>query len=256
MLSALRSKLSYANLIATLALFVALGGSSYAAAHLITGKDVKNSSLTGKDLKNNSVTGKDVKGIRSGDVADGSLLGKDFRAGELPAGPKGDTGPAGPAGPAGATAGAADGDYPDPPPNPTAVLEKATIDMPTSGRIYVQGSVRSATGSCTFTSTAPGTSGNCTMTVGLYVDGQPVPNTARSFGNSSASGGTSFSTNISGSDYDWGLFGVSAVVPAGSHQVQLSGTVVAQPNNATTTGSIGPNAPNAQAIVGGIALGG
>ena len=65
MLSKLRTRLTYANVVATLALFVALGGSSYAAI-TITGKNVKDSSLTGKDIKNNSVTGADVKGIKSG----------------------------------------------------------------------------------------------------------------------------------------------------------------------------------------------
>ena len=50
----------YANVVATLALVVAMGGTSYAAVK-ITGKDVKNSSLTGKDVKNESLTGKDIK---------------------------------------------------------------------------------------------------------------------------------------------------------------------------------------------------
>lgn len=79
---------------AYLALFVALGGSSYAAIK-VTGRNVTDSSLTGKDLRNNSVTGRDVKGIKSGDVTDHSLLAQDFGAGQLPAGPpgpRGDTG--------------------------------------------------------------------------------------------------------------------------------------------------------------------
>ena len=50
----------YANVVATLALVVAMGGTSYAAVKF-TGKDVKNSSLTGKDVKNESLTGKDIK---------------------------------------------------------------------------------------------------------------------------------------------------------------------------------------------------
>ena len=82
---------------ATIAVFVALGGSSYAAIK-VTGKNVKDSSLTGKDLKNNPVTGKDVKGIKTGDVTDRSLLAKDFKAGQLPAGPKGEKGDQGPSG--------------------------------------------------------------------------------------------------------------------------------------------------------------
>lgn len=78
-----------ATLISLIALFVALGGTSYAALS-VTGKNVKNNSLTGADIKNSSITGTDVKNR--------SLRAVDFRAGELPAGaqglqgPKGDTG--------------------------------------------------------------------------------------------------------------------------------------------------------------------
>jgi hypothetical protein len=87
-LAKLRERLTFANVISVLALFVALGGSSYAAL-TVTGKNVKNSSLTGKDVKNNSLTGTDVKRLKSGDVSDHSLLSKDFKTGQLPAGPRG-----------------------------------------------------------------------------------------------------------------------------------------------------------------------
>lgn len=93
------------NLVAYLALFVALSGTSYAATTL--GKNTVGS----KQLRNNSVTSAKVK--------DGSLLGKDFKSSELAKlvgpkgatgatgatgaagqqGPKGDTGAQGPAGP-------------------------------------------------------------------------------------------------------------------------------------------------------------
>lgn len=59
MIHRLRSNLSYANVMATIAVFIALGGSSYAAI-TVTGKNVKDSSLTGKDLKNGSITGIDL----------------------------------------------------------------------------------------------------------------------------------------------------------------------------------------------------
>ena len=49
------------NAVAYLALFVALGGTSFAAATVITGKNVKDSSLTGADVKKGSLTGSDVK---------------------------------------------------------------------------------------------------------------------------------------------------------------------------------------------------
>jgi hypothetical protein len=82
-LAKVRSRLTYGNVVATLALFVALGGSSYAALR-ITGKDVRDGSLTGKDVRNNSLTGKDVKGLTSADIKNGKLLAEDFAAGQLP----------------------------------------------------------------------------------------------------------------------------------------------------------------------------
>ena len=60
MLARLRGQLTYANVVATLALFIALGGSSYAAL-TVTGKDVRNGSLTGKDVKRNSLTGRQIR---------------------------------------------------------------------------------------------------------------------------------------------------------------------------------------------------
>jgi hypothetical protein len=84
-----------------LALFVALGGSSYAAIQ-ISGSSIKNGTITSKDLKNESVKGADVDNgtLTAGDVKNGSLLAADFQSGQLPAGAQG---PAGPQGPPGAT---------------------------------------------------------------------------------------------------------------------------------------------------------
>src|SRR5215208_6344019 len=67
MLALLRDRLTYANVVATLALFVALGGSSYAALS-ITSKDVKNRSLKGGDLKKDTVTGKEIRESKLGRV--------------------------------------------------------------------------------------------------------------------------------------------------------------------------------------------
>ena len=72
---------TYANVVSTLALVLALGGTgAYAAGHL-TGKDVKNGTLTGKDLKDRSVTDKDVA---PGSIGTG-LLSQDVRAALQPA---------------------------------------------------------------------------------------------------------------------------------------------------------------------------
>jgi hypothetical protein len=59
----LRSRLTYANVVATLALFVALSTGGAWAAHqvLIGGKQIKNGSITGKDVKRRSLTGAQIK---------------------------------------------------------------------------------------------------------------------------------------------------------------------------------------------------
>lgn len=79
----------YANVTATLALVVALGGTSFAAV-TITGRNIKNGSVKNADLGTSSVTSTKVK--------DRSLLAKDFKAGQLPTGAKGDKGDTGLAG--------------------------------------------------------------------------------------------------------------------------------------------------------------
>lgn len=61
MLDRLRRRITYANVTATLALFLALGGVSWAAAGKLTGHDLRAHSLTARNYKANSVTGKAVK---------------------------------------------------------------------------------------------------------------------------------------------------------------------------------------------------
>jgi hypothetical protein len=58
-----------ALVVSLLALFVALGGTSYAAI-TVTGANVKNGSLTGPDIKNGSLRGADV---RNGSLSAGDL---------------------------------------------------------------------------------------------------------------------------------------------------------------------------------------
>jgi hypothetical protein len=80
-------RLSYANVMATLGVFLALGGVGYA-----TGVVPANSVGT-RQLKNGAVTEAKVK--------PGSLLAKSFKARQIPAGKQGSTGPTGPQGLAG-----------------------------------------------------------------------------------------------------------------------------------------------------------
>jgi len=94
---------SPAMIVACVALLVALGGTSFAAATQLGRNSVgtlqlKNGAVTNPKIRNNAVN--------SAKVANRSLLRVDFAPGQLPAGPTGPQGPAGPAGPAGA-AGAA-----------------------------------------------------------------------------------------------------------------------------------------------------
>jgi hypothetical protein len=65
-----RGALSYANVMATFAIFVALGGSSYAALK-VTSKDVRDNSLASRDLRDNSITSRDIR--------NGSLTAADFK---------------------------------------------------------------------------------------------------------------------------------------------------------------------------------
>ena len=101
MLSKLRSRLTYANVVASIALFIALGGTSYGlATGSIGSTEIKNDSVRSKDLRNNDVRGQDIRNgtIGSPDVTDGALLAQDFKAGQLPAGERGQQGERGPQG--------------------------------------------------------------------------------------------------------------------------------------------------------------
>lgn len=55
-----RSHLSYANVMATIAVFVSLGGTGYAAARL-NGKLIKNGTIAGKKMKKNTLGGREIK---------------------------------------------------------------------------------------------------------------------------------------------------------------------------------------------------
>ena len=59
MLNGIRPRLSFANVVSVIALFIALGGSVYAAAK-INGNTIKKESIPGNRLKPNKVTGKQV----------------------------------------------------------------------------------------------------------------------------------------------------------------------------------------------------
>jgi hypothetical protein len=87
MLSKLRAKLSFANVVSLAALFVALGGTAYATG-LITGEDIQDGTIHSRDLTNDTIRGHDIRNdtIQSRDIQNGSLRKHDFKPGQFPQG--------------------------------------------------------------------------------------------------------------------------------------------------------------------------
>jgi len=127
--------------VALLALFIALGGTSYAAVRLPA------NSVGSKQLKNGAVTSVKVK--------DGSLLVEDFRSGQVPAGAQGPAGPQGPVGAAGpAGAAGSDGEQGEPGFDGTALaFATVRVDAPGPGPTF---DARYTWGFDSVTSPAPG----------------------------------------------------------------------------------------------------
>ena len=104
----LRKHLTFANVVSVLALFVALGGASYAAVNLpknsVGTKQLKGKSVGTKQLKGKAVSSKKLNAgaVNSAKVRDRSLRAIDFKEGELLAGPTGPAGATGITGTAGA----------------------------------------------------------------------------------------------------------------------------------------------------------
>jgi hypothetical protein len=87
----LRARLTFASATSLLAIFVALGGTGYAAITL------PSNSVGPNQIKTNAVGGTEIRknAVRSGEVKNLSLRLVDFRAGTFPAGPRGPQGPRG-----------------------------------------------------------------------------------------------------------------------------------------------------------------
>jgi hypothetical protein len=94
MLPRVRWRLTYANVMSTVAVFVALGGGAYAAVK-ITGRDIVDESVTGKDIKNSSIQKADLGRALVGTPGP---TGPSGVAGPAGTGTKGATGPTGPGG--------------------------------------------------------------------------------------------------------------------------------------------------------------
>lgn len=139
-LTKLRSRLTYANAMSTIAVFVALGGGAYAVA-------VPRNSVGTTQLKANAVTAAKVKNR--------SLLAADFKRGQLILGT------------------AARADDQDPPASAAGTeVAKMSLTNTTHGKIFVIGSLRDPFLTCG--------EADCSAQWGVYVDNKPVPNTGAS----------------------------------------------------------------------------
>ena len=67
-----RPRISYANVVSTLALILALGGVSYAAVK-INGKNIKDRTVGAKKIKKNSLTGTEINELKLGKVPASAL---------------------------------------------------------------------------------------------------------------------------------------------------------------------------------------
>jgi hypothetical protein len=95
-------RLKFGNVVAVLALVVAVGGPAVAGAqNFLTGRDVQDESLTGADIENHTLSAAD---IRAGSLGSGLFSPRalaNLRGASGAQGAKGETGAAGPPGPAG-----------------------------------------------------------------------------------------------------------------------------------------------------------
>lgn len=195
------------NAVAYLALFVALGGTSYAAIKLPAGsvgtKHLKKGAVTKAKLHNNAVTSPQVK--------NGSLKALDFAPGQIPAGAKGDrglTGLTGPIGPTLGVSGLTTGCCPSPTPSAAATVRSSkVVNLPTPARLFVIASTE-----VSITCAA----GVCLTTWGLRVDGVAVPGSGRTAQHTQAAQG------IYGDRHEsLTLFGVTGVLAPGPHTISI-----------------------------------
>jgi hypothetical protein len=84
-MAVISSRLTFANVVSVIALFVALGGSAWA---------ISANSVGSQQLKKNAVKNPDIAddAVKSPEVENGSLLSEDFAVGQLPSGAQGPPG--------------------------------------------------------------------------------------------------------------------------------------------------------------------
>jgi hypothetical protein len=142
MLRRISSRLTFANVTSLIALFVALGGSSYAALNLPKGsvgtKQLKRNAVTTQKIKNNAATRSKIaaNAVTTGKIANDAVTAGKLAAGVTVAGPQGrqgERGPQGEQGPPGPSTGPAGGDLTGNYPNP--MLASGAVTGPKLGNI-------------------------------------------------------------------------------------------------------------------------
>jgi hypothetical protein len=189
----LRRRLTYANVMSTLAVFLVLGGATAVAAGLaknsVGPKQLKKNAVTAAKIKKGAVTGAKVK--------PGSLKASNFAAGQLPAGPKGDRGEAGPS--FGAYANDDCGSLED---AYEACVSTGSVNLPSSGPMLL---IASAEWDNDESEDPPPNAGECRFAV----DGQPL-SPEISFGEGTDTHGVGQGGSIS-------LNRITETLSAGSH---------------------------------------
>jgi hypothetical protein len=204
-----RGRLTYANVTATIALFIALGmGSAWAAGQLsknsVKSKQIKSGAVRTKELDDDAVT--------SAKVENRSLLGEDFASGQLPEGPEGPKGNTGARGPQGVQGPQGAQGIPGPTfgkakpaldPVATPDMHDIGLDQkittPSAGKLFVIFSTPFIKVDCT---------GPNDPRLGIYVDQVAVPETDRVLDDNVGSAVT--------------VFGITdATLPAGTHTMDV-----------------------------------